>query len=446
VESLELSGWQAGLGCFLLRDSLFNMLDPKLLRESPELVRSAIAKKHLSVDLDAVQQLDQSWRSLLTQVESLRAQQKSVNGEMAQLTKGSPEFLAKVGEMKSLKTEVKTQEAALKEAEAAWETAMMSLPNLPHESVPEGKVDEDNVVAATHGEVGSVSAQAKPHWEIDGFEKLFDFPRGAKVTGAGFPYYIGDGAKLVRALIHFFLDESGQAGYTEVNPPIFVNAASATATGNLPDKEGQMYETVADQLYAVPTAEIPLTNFFRDEILPEADLPVQRCAYTPCFRREAGSYGKDVRGLNRLHQFDKVELLKWVHPSQSYVEFENLRGDAERLLQKLGLPYRVLLMCGGDLGFAQAKKYDLEVWSAGQERWLEVSSCSNFADFQARRARIRFRNSDGKPELVHTLNGSGLAVPRVLAALLENNLQADGTVKLPEVLVPYFGRDTVSFG
>jgi len=242
------------------------------------------------------------------------------------------------------------------------------------------------------------------------------------------------------------LEEAGQVGYTEVNPPIFVNAASATATGNLPDKEGQMYETVVDQLYAVPTAEIPLTNFFRDEILPEADLPVQRCAYTPCFRREAGSYGKDVRGLNRLHQFDKVELLKWVHPSQSYGELENLRGDAERLLQKLGLPYRVLLMCGGDLGFAQAKKYDLEVWSAGQERWLEVSSCSNFEDFQARRARIRFRNCDNKPELVHTLNGSGLAVPRVLAALLENNLQEDGTVKLPEVLVPYFGRDTVSFG
>ena len=230
------------------------MLDPKLLRESPELVRSAIATKHLSVDRDAVQQLDQSWRSLLTQVESLRAQQKSVNGEMAQLTKGSPEFLAKVGEMKSLKTEVKTQEAALKEAEAAWETAMMSLPNLPHESVPEGKVDEDNVVAATHGEVGSVSAQAKPHWEIDGFEKLFDFPRGAKVTGAGFPYYIGDGAKLVRALIHFFLDEAGQAGYTEVNPPIFVHAASATASGNLPDNVGHMYETVVDQLYAVRTA------------------------------------------------------------------------------------------------------------------------------------------------------------------------------------------------
>lgn len=421
------------------------MLDPKLLRESPELVRAAIAKKHINVDLDAVQQLDERWRSLLTHVESLRARQKAVNGDMAQLPKGTPEFFAKVGEMKTLKGEVKEQEAALKETETAWQEAMLSLPNLPHKSVPEGKTGADNVVAETHGDVKDVSPHAMPHWEIKDFDKLFDFARGSKVTGAGFPYYIGDGAKLVRALIHFFLDEAGQVGYTEVSPPIFVNAASAIATGQLPDKEGQMYETVGDQLYAVPTAEVPLTNFYRDEILPEADLPVQRCAYTPCFRREAGSYGKDVRGLNRLHQFDKVELLKWVHPSQSYTELENLRGDAERLLQKLELPYRVLLMCGGDLGFSQAKKYDLEVWSAGQERWLEVSSCSNFEGYQARRAKIRFRNSDGKPQLVHTLNGSGLAVPRVVAALLENNLQEDGSVKLPAVLVPYFGRDTVSF-
>ena len=421
------------------------MLDPKLLRESPDLVRAAIAKKHLNIDLDAIQALDEAWRSGLTAVEALRARQKSVNGEMAQLAKGSPEFMAKVGEMKALKVELKEQETAFKETETAWQDAMLSLPNLPHESVPEGKTDEDHVVAATHGDVNAVSAHAQPHWEIDGFENLFDFARGSKVTGAGFPYYIGDGAKLVRALIHFFLDEAGNAGYTEVNPPIFVNADSATATGQLPDKEGQMYETVIDQLYAVPTAEVPLTNFYRDEIVPEADLPIRRCAYTPCFRREAGSYGKDVRGLNRLHQFDKVELLKWVHPSQSYQELDALRGDAENLLQKLELPYRVLLMCGGDLGFAQAKKYDLEVWAGGQARWLEVSSCSNFEAFQARRARIRFSNADGKPELVHTLNGSGLAVPRVLAALLENNLQPDGSVKLPAVLVPYFGREFLRF-
>ncbi len=423
------------------------MLDPKLLRESPDLVRAAIAKKHLDVDLDAVIALDARWRQQLSEVESLRAQQKAVNGEMAQLAKGSPEFMAKVGEMKALKGDVKAKEDELRETETAWQAAMLELPNLPHVSVPEGRNGDDNVVHATHGDVNAVSSVAKPHWEIPGFDKAFDFARGAKVTGAGFPFYIGDGARLVRALLHFFLDEAGQAGYVEVNPPIFVNAASATATGQLPDKEGQMYETVNDQLYAVPTAEVPLTNFFRDEIIDEAALPVKRCAYTPCFRREAGSYGKDVRGLNRLHQFDKVELLKWVHPSTSFAELDALRGDAERLLQKLELPYRVLLMCGGDLGFAQAKKYDLEVWSAGQQRWLEVSSCSNFEAFQARRAKIRYRPAGGeaKPELVHTLNGSGLAVPRVLAALLENNLQDDGSVKLPAALVPYFGRDTVRF-
>jgi len=421
------------------------MLDPKLLRESPELVRAAIAKKHLNVDLDAVQALDQRWRSTLAETETLRARQKSVNGEMAQLPKGTPEFMAKVGEMKVLKGELKAAEAGLKETETAWAEAMLSLPNLPHDSVPEGKTGDDNVVAATVGDVAAASAHAQPHWEIPGFDNLFDFARGAKVTGAGFPFYLGDGARLVRALLRFFLEEAGVAGYTEVNPPIFVNAASATATGQLPDKEGQMYETVVDQLYAVPTAEVPLTNFFRDEILEADQLPVKRCAYTPCFRREAGSYGKDVRGLNRLHQFDKVELLKWVHPATSYDELEALRQDAENLLQKLELPYRVLSMCGGDLGFAQAKKYDLEVWSAGQERWLEVSSCSNFEAFQARRARIRYRNPDGKPELVHTLNGSGLAAPRVIAALLENNLQEDGTVKLPAALVPHFGREILSF-
>ena len=421
------------------------MLDPKLIRETPDVVRAAIARKHLDVDLDAILALDTSWRTQLQEVETLRGRQKAVNGEMARLPKGSPEFIAKVAEMKAFAGQVKEKEAGLKETEQKWQQAMLTLPNLPHASVPDGRTPEENVVFATHGSTDEVSPHAKPHWEIPGFDRVFDFARGAKVTGAGFPFYIGDGARLVRALLHYFLEEAGRVGYVEVNPPIFVNAASATATGQLPDKEGQMYETVNDSLYAVPTAEVPLTNFFRDEILEEAALPVYRCAYTPCFRREAGSYGKDVRGLNRLHQFDKVELLKWVHPSTSYDELDRLRGDAERLLQQLQLPYLVLLMCGGDLGFAQAKKYDLEVWSAGQKRWLEVSSCSNFESFQARRAQIRFRPAEGKAELVHTLNGSGLAVPRVLAALLENNLQADGTVKVPAALVPYFGKDTFRF-
>jgi seryl-tRNA synthetase len=421
------------------------MLDPKLVREFPDLVRAAIARKHLTVDLDAVLAVDAAWRAQLQEVEQLRAKQKAANGATAALAKGSPEFLAKVQEMKGVAGQVKQGEAALKETEEKFKQAMLALPNLPHASVPEGAGPADNVVHAQHGDVGAVSPHALPHWEIPGFDRLFDFARGAKVTGAGFPFYIGDGARVVRSLVSYFLAENGLAGYVEVSPPIFVNAASATATGQLPDKEGQMYET-SDPLYAVPTAEVPLTNFFRDEIVEEAALPILRCGYTPCFRREAGSYGKDVRGLNRLHQFDKVELLKWVHPSSSYDELERLRGDAERLLQKLQLPYRVLLMCGGDLGFAQAKKYDLEVWAAGQKRWLEVSSCSNFEAFQARRAQIRFRSKEtGKPELVHTLNGSGLAVPRVLAALLENNLEADGRVRLPAALVPYFGVEYLRF-
>lgn len=421
------------------------MLDPKLIREFPETVRAAIARKHLDVDLDGVLGLDTAWRALLTEVETLRSRQKTANNEMVALKKGSPEFLAKVQEMKGVSLEVKAKDEALKLLEGKWLTAMLTLPNIPHSSVPEGKTPEQNVVHATEGSIEGLSSVAIPHWEINGFSNLVDFARGAKVTGAGFPFLVGDAARLSRALVHFFLNENTEAGYTEVSPPIFVNAASATATGQLPDKEGQMYETT-DKLYAVPTAEVPLTNFFRDEILEEEMLPVSRCAYTPCFRREAGSYGKDVRGLNRVHQFDKVELLKWVHPTTSYDELEKLRGDAERLLRKLGLPYRVLLMCGGDLGFAQAKKYDLEVWAAGQKRWLEVSSCSNFEGFQARRAQIRYRSKvTGKPELVHTLNGSGLAVPRVLAALLENNLQADGRVKIPAVLVPYFGKEYLSF-
>lgn len=422
------------------------MLDAKLIRESPDLVRAAIAKKHLDVNLDEVLAIDNAWRAHLQEVESLRSRQKAANSAMAALPKGSPEFLAKVGEMKAVSQQVKELEARLKDVEEKFRQAMLSIPNLPHASVPEGRTPQENVVFSLHGAHEQPFPDALPHWEIPGFERLFDFARGAKVTGAGFPFYIGDGARLVRALLHFFLDENAKAGYVEVNPPIFVNEASATATGQLPDKEGQMYETTPDHLYAVPTAEVPLTNFFRDEILEESALPIYRCAYTPCFRREAGSYGKDVRGLNRLHQFDKVELLKWVHPSTSYDELDKLRGNVEQLLQKLDLPYRVLLMCGGDLGFAQAKKYDLEVWSAGQKRWLEVSSCSNFEAFQARRAQIRFRPTEqGKPELVHTLNGSGLAVPRVLAALLENNLQADRRVKIPAVLVPYFGKEYLSF-
>ncbi len=422
------------------------MLDTKIIRENPELVRAAIAKKHLDVDLAPVIAADAEWRAKLQEVETLRSKQKAANNEMAAMPKGSPEFKAKVLEMKEVSAQVKELEVSLKQTEETLREHMLSIPNIPHSSVPEGASPEENVVYATHGDVSAVSPHAVAHYDVPGFDKLFDFNRGSKVTGAGFPFYVGDAARLVRALLGFFLDEDAKAGYIEVNPPIFVNAASATATGQLPDKEGQMYETTPDRLFAVPTAEVPLTNFFRDEIVDEAELPIKRCAYTPCFRREAGSHGKDVRGLNRLHQFDKVELLKWVHPSSSYDELDKLRLDAENLLKKLELPYRVLLMCGGDLGFSQSKKYDLEVWAGGQKRWLEVSSCSNFESFQARRAQIRFRSKEtGRPELVHTLNGSGLAVPRVLAAIIENNLQADGRVKIPQALVPYFGKEYLAF-
>jgi seryl-tRNA synthetase len=273
--------------------------------------------------------------------------------------------------------------------------------------------------------------------------KIIDFARGTKITGAGFPVYVGKGARLERALINFFLDEAGRRGYTELLPPLMVNAASATGTGQLPDKEDQMYVVTRDEFYLVPTAEVPVTNFLRDEIIREKDLPVKFCAYTPCFRREAGSYGKDVRGLNRVHQFNKVELVRLVHPRHSYDDLEEMRGDAESLLRTLGLRYRVLLMCTGDLGFTQAKKYDLEVWSPGQQKWLEVSSISNFESFQARRLNIRFRPEGGKTEMVHTLNGSALALPRVMAALLERNQTPEGKVVVPAPLHRYTGFEII---
>jgi len=306
-----------------------------------------------------------------------------------------------------------------------------------------GHNETDNVVHSTWGDINTLSPHARPHYDLEWFGKYVDLERGTKVTGSGFPFFIGPVARLVRSLLQFFLDENSAAGFTEVMPPILVNPASAMATGQLPDKEGQMYHAKTDDLYLIPTAEVPVTNLYRDEILDAADLPRYACAYTPCFRREAGSYGKDVRGLNRVHQFDKVELVKWVHPEQSFDELEHLRAHAETLLQKLGLPYRVLLICSGDIGFPHAKQYDLEVWAAGQQRWLEVSSISNFTDFQARRANIRFREAGGKPQVVHTLNGSGLAIPRVLAAILENCLQEDGSVTIPEVLRDRFGSDTL---
>ncbi|MGA2052846.1 MAG: serine--tRNA ligase [Opitutales bacterium] len=420
------------------------MIDIKLLREEPERVERAVGRKKFQVDFPAIKSADARRRALIAQAEQARAQQKAVNAEMAKLPKGTPEFLAKVTEMRTVSEGVKKLEAEAKEVNEAWEKICLTIPNLPHESVPDGRNDADNQVVATWGDPAGASPLAAPHFDIPWFSQYVDFERGVKVTGAGFPFYVGDMARLVRALISFFLEEARAAGYEEYLAPLLVNPASATATGQLPDKEGQMYHVGVDDLYLIPTAEVPVTNFLRDEILNEKDLPVKRCGYTPCFRREAGSWGSHVRGLNRLHQFDKVELVKWVHPATSFDELEKLRADAERLLQKLGLPYRVLLICAGDIGFPHAKQYDLEVWAAGQKRWLEVSSCSNFTDFQARRAGIRFRPKDGgKAEVVHTLNGSGLAVPRVLAAILENNLQADGRVRVPAALAHWYGGEFI---
>jgi len=419
------------------------MIEISYLRNDLGSLRSAISRKKFECDLDALVQLDQKRREAIATAEQARAGQKAANNEMSQLAKGSPEFLAKVSEMKALAAKVKDLEAIAKQADDAFQEAFMTVPNIPHDSVPDGKGEEDNVTVFTWGNIDGDFPNALPHYDIPWFDRMIDFPRGVKVTGAGFPFYVGEMSQLVRALINFFLEEAGKNGYEEVHSPIVVNAESATATGQLPDKEGQMYLDQNEAVYLIPTAEVPVTNFYRDEILPAEQLPVMRCAYTPCFRREAGSWGKDVRGLNRLHQFDKVELVKWTHPDESFEELEKLRTDAEGLLQKLRLPYRVLSICSGDIGFPHSKQYDLEVWAAGQKRWLEVSSCSNFTDFQARRANIRFRGEDGKPKPVHTLNGSALAIPRVLAAILENNLQANGSVKVPDCLQKWYPKDTI---
>jgi seryl-tRNA synthetase len=351
---------------------------------------------------------------------------------------------ALITEMRSVADEIKRLDDEVRSVEERLRTVLLQIPNLPHASVPAGNTPADNAVVASWGERPVLDFTPKPHWELLEKHQLVDFARGTKIAGTGFPVYVGKGARLERAIINFCLEEAGDSGYTEIFPPLMVNAASATGTGQLPDKEDQMYMVTLDELYLVPTAEVPVTNFYRDEILPEEKLPVKLCSYTPCFRREAGSYGKDVRGLNRVHQFNKVELVKLVHPDVSYLELELLREDAERILRKLGLPYHVLLMCSADLGFTQAKKYDLEVWAAGQQKWLEVSSISNFESYQARRMNLRFRpRGGGKPEMLHTLNGSAIALPRIVAALLEHYQTPEGKVVVPKVLHKYTGFELI---
>ena len=419
------------------------MIDVKILRERPDFVKEKIALKKFDCDIDAILAFDVERRKALVAFEEARNAQNTASKAMAELPKGSPEFKEKVAEMKSVSAKVKELQAVSDEMEKKWKSMLLTIPNIPDDSVPVGKSDKDNVTVYTWGNIDKIK-NAKPHWDLPFFGELLDFQRGVKVTGAGFPFYVGDMARLVRSLLALFLDEARNNGYRELMCPIMVNAASATATGQLPDKEGQMYHDAQDDYYMIPTAEVPVTNFYRDEVFEESQLPIYACGYTPCFRREAGSWGKDVRGLNRLHQFDKVELVKWVHPDRGMEELEKLRKDAEGILQKLNLPYRVLAICTGDIGFPHAKQFDLEVWAAGQQKWLEVSSCSCFTDFQARRANIRFKPADGgKPRNVYTLNGSGLAIPRVLAALLENNVRDDGKVEIPEVLRKWYGGETI---
>lgn len=421
------------------------MLDIRFIREHSERVREGVRKKGDDERrIDEALGLDERRRHLLQQGESLKSKKNTVSAQVARMKSAGQDSSALISEMRSVADEIKSIDEQLKLVEEQLHTTLLQIPNIPHESVPPGRTPSDNQSIALWGELPVIDYPPRPHWELVEKLGIIDFARGTKITGAGFPVYVGKGARLERALINFFLDEAAAAGYTEVFPPLVVNSASATGTGQLPDKEDQMYVVSRDDLYLVPTAEVPVTNFFRDEILQEKQLPLRFCAYTPCFRREAGSYGKDVRGLNRVHQFNKVELVKFVRPDRSYDELELLRQDAERLLQKLGLHYRVLLMCAGDLGFTQTKKYDLEVWSIGQQKWLEVSSVSNFEAYQARRMNIRYRpEGGGKPEIVHTLNGSGLALPRVVAALLEHYQTPEGKVVVPKALHRYTGFEMI---
>ena len=425
------------------------MLDLQLLRDHPERVREALIAKRAGAPtlVDHALDLDARRRALTTETNETQARANAAAKAIGALIgQGkTDEAEAAKAESANLKARVKTLEDDQRTLDAELRRALLELPNLPHESVPvtaPGAPIENVVAYETDGKP-TFDFEPLPHWELLERHGLVDFERGVKVTGAGFPFYVGKGARLQRGLIAFFLDQADAAGYTEIQPPLVVNEASGIGTGQLPDKEAQMYTVPLDGFYLIPTAEVPVTNFRRDEILDEADLPIKYAAHTPCFRREAGSYGKDVRGLNRLHQFDKVELVQFVRPEDSYDALERLRADAERLLRLLELPYRRLLMCTADLGFTQTKKYDLEVWSAAQERWLEVSSVSNFEAFQARRANVRYREPGGKPAFVHTLNGSGLALPRVVAALLENHQQADGSIRIPDALVPYLGFDRI---
>ncbi len=392
-----------------------------------------------------VLELDEKNRAKRTEMESLQSKGNQLTGQIGELYKSGQKEAGDALKLASaeIKEQLKTLEADVELGDQAMLQLLLTIPNTPSTEVPLGKTPDDNLEVSQWGSKPDLSSQSLPHWELATKYDIIDFELGVKLTGAGFPVYKGKGAIFQRALIQFFLNEAGKAGYTEIQPPLLVNADSGYGTGQLPDKEGQMYHSTVDDLYLIPTAEVPITNLYRDVILNEGQLPIKNAGYTPCFRREAGSYGAHVRGLNRLHQFDKIEIVQIVKPENSYGVLEEMQTYVQGLLQKLGLHYRVLLLCGGDMGFTSAKTYDMEVWSAAQEKWLECSSVSNFETFQTNRLKCRFRNTEGKTELAHSLNGSALALPRIVAALLENNQTPDG-IKVPEVLVPYTGFDMIN--
>lgn len=424
------------------------MLQLNYIRDSKDEVLKRLAIKNFKDAesiINKVIELDNNRRAKQKDGDAVKAEANAIAKQIGELMKSGQKEEAE--KQKSKTTELKQKEKQLDEElkaiEAEIQKLLVQVPNTPHLSVPLGKTPEDNAVVFEHGEKPNLPGSALPHWELAAKYNLIDFELGVKLTGAGFPVYKGKGARLQRALINYFLDKATSNGYLEIQPPIMVNEDSGYGTGQLPDKEGQMYHVQIDNLYLIPTAEVPITNIYRDVILKESDLPIKNCGYTPCFRREAGSYGKDVRGLNRLHQFDKVEIVQIAHPDKSYETLEQMREFVAGILKELELPFRTLKLCGGDMSFASALTYDMEVWSAAQQRWLEVSSVSNFETFQTNRLKCRYKDANGKTQLAHSLNGSALALPRIVASLLENNQTPEG-IKLPKALIPYAGFDTIN--
>ena len=420
------------------------MLLVPFIRQNTELVKQRLAIKNFKQPelVDELLLWDEKRKQYQFELDEIQAKINAASKDIGQLmAKGEKEKAeALKTEVAALKTQLNSEK--LSDAEKNIEAILYLLPNLPSAQVPAGKTPEENIVVREGGSIPKLPEGAVPHWDLAKKYKLIDFELGNKITGSGFPVYTGQGAKLQRALIQYFLEFNTAAGYTEFMPPLMVNEASAYGTGQLPDKEGQMYHATEDNFYLIPTAEVPVTNIYRDTISKESDLPILMTAYTPCFRREAGSYGKDVRGLNRLHQFDKVEIVQLVHPDNSYDVLETMVAHVEKLVQSLELPYRILKLCGGDMGFASAQTYDFEVYSAAQQKWLEVSSVSNFESFQANRMKARYKDAKGKTQFVHTLNGSSLALPRIVACLLENHQTTEG-ISIPAALQPYFGKTII---